>query len=475
MIILSFGLFLLGFVTIGLLSSLKNRHSNVDYLLAGQNVKPWLVGLSAAATNSSGYMFIGMIGFTYTTGLSSIWLMIGWVAGDFISSTFIHKRLRITAEKSRVLSYAGILSHWHGNHYRILRIIAGTVTVSFLGLYAAAQLGAGSKALQVLFGWNYSIGAIIGATIVLLYCFAGGIRASIWTDAAQSVVMILAMGLLVVTTITEIGGIPEFITALDAVSVNYLSLIPSAHPVGGISGLMLFILGWMFAGFGVIGQPHIMGRFMTLDRPQNIGHVKIYYYSWYTTFYALTICTGLAARVLLPEIDSFDPELALPTIAQNLLPDVLIGLVLAGLFAATMSTADSQILSCTAALTRDFSSERKVSYLMTKLATVSVVLIALTLALNGNQSIFTLVLIAWAALAAAFAPLLIVYALGGKPSQPLAIAMMIGGLGAMLSWRFLEFSGIINDIAPGMITGLAIFCVGQTIPKFALTPKTAQK
>lgn len=454
MIIVSFSLFLVLFVVIGVLSTLKNRHDSVDYLLASHSVKPWLVALSAVATNNSGYMFVGMIGYTYLVGLSSIWLMVGWIIGDFIASIFVHKKLRVITEKEKVLSFAGVLSRWNGTDYRILRVVGGVVTIIFLGTYAAAQLSAGSKALHVLFDWNYSIGAIIGSMIVLFYCFAGGIRASIWTDAAQSFVMIVAMGLLFFVAILEVGGIQAFSIALGNISPSYMELFPSNLQFGNIVGPFLFILGWFFAGFAVIGQPHIMVRFMVMDKPENINRVRIYYYGWFTAFYMLTICTGLAARLLLPEINNFDAELALPTLAQQLLPEILVGLILAGLFAATMSTADSQILSCSAAITRDFTGDKKVSYLMTKLATVFVIIVALGISLFGNKSVFNLVIIAWSALAAAFAPLIFVYAVGGKPSEKLALTMMFSGLSTMLIWRYFGLENIIYEVAPSIIAGL---------------------
>ena len=465
MIIASFGAFLLLFVIIGILSTLKNRHTSVDYLLAGHSVKPWLVALSAVATNNSGYMFVGMIGYTYSVGLSSVWLMIGWIFGDFLASTFIHKRLRVTTEKERVLSFAGVLSRWHGTDYRILRIVCGIITVAFLGTYAAAQLNAGSKALHVLFDWDYSVGAIIGAVMVLLYCFAGGIRASIWTDAAQSFVMIVAMGLLFFVAVSEIGGVSAFSTGLDNVSPSYMDLFPSNLPFGGIAGPFLFVLGWVFAGFAVVGQPHIMVRFMAMDEPKNINRVRLYYYCWYTAFYTLTVCAGLAARLLLPEVDNFDAELALPSLAQQLLPEILVGLILAGLFSATMSTADSQILSCSAAITRDFTGGKKISYVMTKLATVFVVIVALGIALSGSESVFSLVLIAWSALASTFAPLLTVYALGGKPSEKLALAMMFTGLGTMLLWRYFGLGDTIYEIAPGIVAGLLLYLTKKAFVK----------
>lgn len=109
--IYSFQFFLLIFVIIGILSVLKSQSNTEDYLIAGQSIKPWLVALSAVATNNSGYMFVGMIGFTYLWGLPSIWLMVGWICGDFLSSLFIHKQLRIVTTATKQLSYASVLSH----------------------------------------------------------------------------------------------------------------------------------------------------------------------------------------------------------------------------------------------------------------------------------------------------------------------------------------------------------------------------
>lgn len=465
MIVASFCAFLLVFIIIGVLSAFKNRHTSSDYLMAGQSVKPWLVALSAVATNNSGFMFVGMIGFTYLSGISSIWLMIGWVGGDFLTSLFIHKRLRVATEREQVLSFAGVLSKWNGTDYRKLRFLGGVITVAFLGTYAAAQLNAGSKALHILFEWEYYLGAVIGAVMVLLYCFAGGIRASIWTDAAQSFVMIVAMGLLFFVAVDEIGGLSAYTQKLQEVSPTYLSLFPTDTYFGGITGAVLFVVGWTFAGFGVIGQPHVMVRFMAMDDAENMKRVRIYYYSWYIAFYILTFLAALSARLLIPEVGDFDEELALPTLAGMLLPDILVGLILAGLFAATMSTADSQILSCSAALTRDFNGGRKASYIVTKLATVFVVAVALAIALSGSDNVFSLVTVAWSALASSFAPLLIVYALGGRPSENTAIAMMLTGLGTVVYWQLNDLGSVIYGVAPGMLAGFIPYAISLVLKK----------
>jgi len=461
----SFIFFLLCFVVIGVASVMVHKKNSSDYLLAGSDVKPWLVALSAVATNNSGYMFIGLIGFAYLAGLHAAWLMIGWIFGDFIVSLFVHKQLREKTEETGSLSFMGVVCKWNGKEMNALRFIGGVLTLAFLGTYAGAQLSAGSKALHVLFGWDYALGAVIGAVIVVAYCFAGGLRASIWTYAAQSFVMFFAMTLMCVLTITQLGGWGEFTHNLNNVSPTFLDIFPSDTQFGPA----MFILGWIFAGFGVIGQPHIMVRFMAMDDAKNMTRVRSYYYSWFSTFSVLCICTGLAARLLIPETANFDSELALPVMAQDLLHPILAGLVLAGLFAATMSTADSQILSCTASITRDLRQGKELSYWLTKICTIFVTAIALMVALFGSDSVFTLVVVAWSALGSAFAPMFIVLALGGHFSQRLGISMVLIGLGSMMLWRYLGYSDSVYEVMPGMLAGLATYGVGAALARATKT------
>lgn len=460
MIVASFLAFLLLFVAIGLWSMRRSRHNSIDYLLAGRSVPAWLTALSAVATNNSGYMFIGLIGYTYLTGLAAIWMMLGWISGDFIASAFIHRQVRLATERSDVHTFSGLLSRWQGGNYRVLRFISGLLILLFLGTYAAAQLSAGSKALQVLFHWQHWAGAVMGAVMVLLYSFAGGIRASIWTDAAQSIVMIAAMALLMAVALDEVGGWSAFVAGLHAVGPSYMHPFPPVEGFGPWLGPLLFVAGWMFAGFGVVGQPHIMIRFMALDDAGSLNTARAWYYGWFTLFWSAAIVVGLAARLLLPEMESFDAELALPALALQLLPEVLVGVILAGIFAATMSTADSLILSCAAALTRDFHWQKQDRYWLTKLGTVAVTLGALGIALSGNKSVYDLVLDAWGVLASAFAPLLTVYALGRRVSERLAVAMLLAGVATMYGWS-LYGPAAVYAVAPGISAGLLVFVLAR--------------
>ncbi|MCR8921285.1 sodium/proline symporter [Dasania sp. GY-MA-18] len=464
--LISFIVCLLAFVFIGAASAWKSRSTKQDYYLASASVKPWLVGLSAVATNNSGYMFIGVIGYTYSQGLSAIWLMLGWICGDFLASLYVHKRMRAAAERSGEVSYAGVLSHWHGQNFVSLQRLIGIVSLLFLLTYAAAQLMAGGKALHVLLGWPLWSGAAMGALFVCIYCYSGGIRASIWTDAAQSIVMIVAMAVLLVAAVSHLGGMQPAIEQLHGVP-GYMDWMPKDLLLPGAAGAVLFVVGWLFAGFSVIGQPHVMVRFMTLNSTGNMQQAKIWYYLWFTAFYCMATGVGLLAKIYLSDTAGFDAELALPTMAQELLPAALVGLILAGIFAATMSTADSLVLSCSAALTHDILPGNIEKVGLLKLSSVLVTALALVLAIFNKQSVFGMVVMAWSGLASAFAPLLLMHCLGYKFSERQAIAAVFTGFSVALLWRLLDWHNYVYEGFPGIVIGVLFLWVAKAINDLA--------
>lgn len=455
MIVASFLGFMALFLGVGLASALKARASRTDYYLCNSDVSPWLAGLSAVATNNSGYMFIGVIGFTYATGLAAIWLMLGWILGDYLASLFVHRRLREATARTSEASFAAVLATWNGQRFAVWRRLAAAIMVAFLGAYAAAQISAGGKALQGVLGWDPKLGAVAAAAMILAYSAAGGIRASIWTDAAQSMVMLAAMTLLFVVGVAGRGGVGETLDQMRALP-GFLDWFPPDLLLPGAAGMALFVIGWMFAGFSVIGQPHVMVRFMALDSPANMGRARAWYYGYFTMFYALATGVGMLSRLYLPDLGALDPELALPTMALELLPAVFVGMILAGIFAATMSTADSLVLSCSAAITHDLMPERQEQRWKLKIATALVTVLALALAVSENHSVFSLVILAWSTLASAFAPLLVIYVFGRRISEAGAIAAMVIGVGVALGWRAIGWHGDIYEGMPGILAGLAV-------------------
>ncbi|OYW87870.1 MAG: sodium:proline symporter [Hyphomonas sp. 32-62-5] len=447
---ISFVLILLSFVAIGLASGRKATGKRKDYYLASSSVAPWLAGLSAVATNNSGYMFIGVIGFTYQSGLAAIWLMIGWIVGDFIGSSFIHRRLRQATAKTGEASFAAVIARWYGEKFGVWQKIAAVIMIVFLIAYAAAQISAGGKALEGVLGINPWTGAVMVATMVLIYSIVGGIRASIWTDGAQSITMMAAMTILLIAAFAGVGGVSGAIDLWRAIP-GFLNPFPDDLLFPGALGMVLFIVGWLFAGFSVVGQPHVMVRFMALDDDRNMGRARAWYYGYFTVF------VGMLSRLYLPDLAGIDPELALPMMATELLHPILVGLILAGIFAATMSTADSLVLSCSAAFTHDLAPQRLETPLMLKAATAVSILIALGLALSGNQSVFSLVILAWSTLASAFAPLLTLYALRRRVTEPVAILMLVIGVSVALFWRFgLGWHESIYEGLPGILVPLIL-------------------
>jgi Na+/proline symporter len=372
--------------------------------------------------------------------------MVGWIVGDLMASLAVHRPVRVMAQRRYAHSVSGLIAHWNGENRLLLRRAIGMLTLIFLTVYAAAQLGAGSKALEATLGWDRTFGATMAAAVILFYSFAGGLRASIWTDALQSVVMIASMMMLLVVAVDAVGGIDNVFEQLEGVQPGYMQWFPERFE-GDYLEIIGFVIGWLFGGIGVIGQPHILIRYMSLDDPKSLNAMRVYYYGWFTLFYAATIGVGLLARVLIPETEGFDAETALLVLSEQILSPFFVGTMLAGLFAATISTADSLVLSCSASLTRDFTERPLDTYKMAKLGTLLVTLSALAIALTNNKTVFALVLDAWGIFASALGPLILLLALGKKLTENESLLLLATGGLTFYLWTLYGWSAI-YAIAP---------------------------
>ncbi len=467
----SFLFFLILFTLVGVLSAREKQSTSEDYLVASRSVNPWLTALSAVSTNNSGYMFIGLIGFAWRQGIEAIWITLGWIVGDLITWFWVHKRVRAQSEEVGASSVPSLLAtDRDGKVQRPIAVATGLLTFIFLGGYAAAQLKAGSMTLHALFGWPLWAGSVIGVVIVVIYCLSGGIRASIWTDSVQSVVMIVAMAILMASCVQEVGGFSDLMTSLHAIDPQLTELFPRDLAFG----LSLYALGFVFAGVGTVGQPHILIRFMAIDAVKSINKARNIYFVWYTAFSLAALAVGLYARVLMPDLASgldgpsaiAATEAALPSLAVKMLPSLLIGVMLAGIFSATMSTADSQILSCSAAVTQDIAPRWRSSYAASKLATLGVALLALIIALTASSGVFSLVLVAWSALAATLGPLLIVR-LADKPLPNwLALTMIASGLATVFLWGASDWSDSVFKALPGILVPMLIYGLVRAVKKW---------
>lgn len=464
-IALSFFAFLAIFTGIGIYAAKHKQETAEDYLLASRSMSPLMVALSAAATQNSGFMFIGLTGTAYANGIKeAAWFAIGWVAGDWVAWRLVHGRLRARSGENGARTIPEFLGQGLRGG-RIVVVLAAVITLVFLGLYASAQLTAGRKALEQ-FGLDAWVGVVLGAVMVAVYCFSGGIRASIWTDAAQSIVMFVAIWILVAVALIEVGGFGALWDRLAAIDPTLVSWSQGAS----LPMMVAFVLGWALGGFGVVGQPHMMIRLMTLESVAGAETARRIYIGFFGVFAVACVLVGLLARVLIPMQTGFDAELAFPALSAQMLPGVLVGVMLAGVFAATISTADSQVLSCSAAITQDLWPSLGRSYLAVKLGTLGVTVAAALLALislSGNSllaGVFGLVTFAWSGLASGLGPLLVVRALGGRMSTPVALIMMFVGMGTVLLWDMgLGLGGQVYAAFPGIAAGFVVYALARLL------------
>lgn len=487
-IMISFVLFLACFAVVGIGSARRKKSTTEDYLLAGRAVNPWLTALSSMSTNNSGYAFIGLVGYAFMNGLHSLWLSVAWILGDLCVWIFVHRRVRNYSWEVDALSVPTLLgADGKDKRNRVIVVCAGLLTLIFLSVYAAAQLKAGSTALTSLLGWDLSVGIWLGAVIVAVYCFSGGIRASIWTDAAQAFIMVFGMGMLVILAFGEVGGIGELQRRLTEIDPALGAWFPTDLKFG----FPLYFLGFMAGGFGAIGAPHILIRSMALESDGVFPKTRNIYLSFFVPFVLASAVIGLYTRVILPELATLPADMAgvsaieasqiltqqaeqsLPLLAIELLPAAFVGMVLAAIFAATLSTADSQILSCSAAVTQDVFPRWRASYLASKIATLTLTGLSLGFALYAGSGVFALVLIAWSALGATLGPILLVRLMRQPLPTFVSVAMMSIGLVTVVIWENSSLAGQIYSLLPGLCFPMVFYAIFRLIKKVQSDEKVA--
>ena len=467
-VILSFIFFMTIFAGVGLASVRVKKDTTDDYLVAGRGMSPALAALSAVSTWNSGYMFIGFIGFTYTLGYPVAFLAFMSTLGQLVAWVWLYKFIQKEGKERGVRSLSSLVAEKAGAPEAKL---AGVLSVLFLSIYAAAQLTSGGKALFVMMGWPEVVGILLGFVLVVAYCYAGGIRASIWTDAAQSCVMIVGSTILCWISIQEVGGfsgLKEGLNQQDTALTNFL-------PPGLMFGLTFWIIAFFLGGLSVAGQPQVVSRVMTLGDDKDRKEAMIWFFIWQTPFIILMLIIGLASRVLFTESD-FDAELGLPMMAMETMPAIGVGMILASIFAATMSTADSQVLACTAAITDDIKPEWNQDHATTKKVTIAVAAFATLISIGGlyvpgGDSVFQLVVFAVYGLGGVFVPLLIIRWAGYRPDTTHSISMMVAAFSGVFIWTVLGFDGA-DGVFPS-VPGMGAAFATHFLLNYFRTPKIA--
>lgn len=467
LLIISFIVYSAGIVLIGVYSTRRKKQTTDDFVLANRELGPWVSALSASASAESGWVMLGLVGEAYLYGAAAFWIVPGIAAGYLFNWYVIAEKLRQSTTASSAVTLPQYLLHRFGKNSTALRTISVLIITFSMLAYVAAQMNAAGKAFEATFALPYGWGVIAGAAIILTYTITGGFRAICWTDVIQAIFMVIALIGMPILILFEMGGYGAFLDAVQRVDPTMLSF---SYGKTGLA-MLGFVVGLVGIGLGYPGQPHILSRFMAIKDSQSVrkgGKIAI---SWMVLTYMGAIFFGLFAKVHLGVLD--DPEQALPLAVNSMLPPILGGFVIAAIISAICSTADSQLIVVSSAISRDimplFTSRKQPDDFAAiqrrdRLVLLILGLLAVLLAATKSRVIFEFVLYAWSALGASFGPVVLLGLLWKKANRSGAIAGMLTGLIVTVIWRNIPaLKGIVYELVPAFILAFAMVVIVSLI------------
>ncbi len=473
--LVSLALYFIVMLGIGLYAYNKSTSDISGYMLGGRSLSPSVAALSAGASDMSGWMLMGLPGAMYISGMSSLWIAIGLVIGAFLNYLIVAPRLRTyTKVANDSITLPDFFENRFNDKSRMLRVVSSVVIVVFFTLYTSSGIVAGGKLFESSFGLNYETGLYVTAGVVVAYTLFGGFLAVSLTDFVQGCIMFIALVLVPVVTINEVGGISEVQASVSNINPELLNIF------SGVS--FISIISAMAWGLGYFGQPHIIVRFMAIRSVKDMPTARRIGMSWMIVAIIGAMATGFAgiAYVAKSGIKLDDAETIFILLSQILFSPLIAGFLLAAILAAIMSTISSQLLVTSSSLTEDFyktflhkEASEKQQVLVGRISVFVVALVAIYLAYDRNSTILTLVSNAWAGFGAAFGPVVIGSLYWKKMTRNGALAGMITGAVTVLLWIYLPFtingqslSSLMYEIVPGFVLcSLVIYIVSNMSPQ----------
>lgn len=464
-VIISFSLYMVGMVAIGIYFYLKTNDLS-DYVLGGRGLGPGVTALSAGASDMSGWLLLGLPGMMYTDGVVGSWIALGLIIGAYFNWHLVAKPLRVfTFNLSDSLTIPDFFANRFEDKSNLLRIVTAIVILVFYTLYTSSGLVGGAKLFEATFDLSYSTALIAGSIIIVSYTFLGGYNAVSWTDLIQGILMMLALVITPIVVISSLGGLSPAINAVREIDPKNLNLLNGTSFIGIVS-----LLSW---GLGYFGQPHILVRFMSIRKVSEVKTAKHIGMSWMVFSVIGSLATGFfgLAYISANGVDLQDSEKIFISLSQLLFNPWISGFLLAAILAAIMSTIDSQLLVSSSVLTRDL-----YHVLVRKEATdkelvwvgrgtvITIALIAWYISTDRNSSVLQLVSYAWAGFGAAFGPLIVLSLYNKNITRNGALAGMIVGAVTVIVWKNLS-GGIFElyEILPGCIFAtMAILIASKT-------------
>ncbi|WP_286233175.1 sodium/proline symporter PutP [Thalassotalea sediminis] len=445
---------------IGLYAYRKSTSDVSGYMLGGRNLSPAVTALSAGASDMSGWMLMGLPGAMYVSGFSSIWIGFGLIIGAFLNYIIVAPRLRTFTESANdSITLPDFFENRFADNKHILRIVSSVVIIVFFTLYTSSGVVAGGKLFESSFGLSYEMGLYITAGVVVLYTLFGGFLAVSMTDFVQGCIMFVALILVPITALSQIGGVEELTNSVSAINPEIMDLFGGISAVGIVSAM-----AW---GLGYFGQPHIIVRFMAIRSVKDIPAARRIGMSWMIVSLIGAMSTGLVGLAYVAKTNTqlADAETIFIHLSQVLFHPLITGFLLAAILAAIMSTISSQLLVTSSSLTGDFyqtflnkDASEKQLVRVGRLSVLLVAMFAIVLAYDRNSTILSLVSNAWAGFGAAFGPVVILSLYWKQMNKQGALAGMIVGAATVLFWIYAPvtingqaLSDVMYEIVPGFI------------------------
>jgi sodium/proline symporter len=436
-----------------------------DFLLGGRGLNTPTAALSAQASDMSGWLLLGLPGAVYVAGLGATWIAIGLAVGTYLNWKVVAPRLRTYTERADdALTLSAYFDDRFEDRSRLLRLVSAVVIVVFFSVYVSAQLVAGGILFEQVFGADVTLAITVAAIAIVAYAFLGGFLAVSLTDAIQGSLMWVALIALPLVAIGVVGGITAMTSGLEQESPALLSMSSEAALVGGSWALgerlgVVAVVSGLAWGLGYFGQPHILARFMGIRRADMVEPARHIGVTWVVTTLAGACLVGLVGIVYFTE-PLQNPETVFIALIQDLLNPWVGGILLAAVLAAAMSTADSQLLVASSALTEDlYRAFLRRDATQTELVwagratVVLVAVLAYGLALQGG-GVLEIVEFAWAGFGAAFGPVIIASLFWPRMTAAGAGAGMVVGALTVVIWAQVDpFGWGLYELLPGFLLG----------------------
>lgn len=455
-------------VLVGLLALLRTR-SQSDFFLGGRSMNAFVVGLSAVSSGRSSWLVLGVSGMAYVSGVSAVWAIAGYTLVEAWQFVFLGRKLRRETQSMESITLLDYLESRFQDRSGWLRIAGVIIIGIFITAYVAAQFNAGAKSLSTALDLPIVLSLAISGLLILVYMVLGGFVAVAYNDVVRAVIMLVGLVVLPVAGIIQLGGMGMMNQMLHQLNPAFLD--PASLGAGAI-------IGFLAIGLGSPGQPHIVVRYMSIKDPVKLKYSAIFGTFWNVVLGVGAVSIGLAGRLLVPDIDALpgsDPEMIYLVLSSSYFGPVLYGLLVGGVFAAILSTADSQLLVVASTFARDLYEkviqkkkeiDEKEKLRAGRLVLVLSGLLALILAYTAQELVFWLVLFAWAGLGAAFGPALILSLFWkGATKQGILAGMITGTLTTLGWWLWLKESTGIYELIPAFAAAMLAAVVVSLLTK----------